>query len=775
MSAENVIDTRLLEARGLTDTNGEIRLLVDTNTLSSFRIEGDFEGRTMEMNTAEDGMTELVISSSHDPRYQARHNTASVHEAGSARDRRVSALMSSVEAGDLQGCLYTEQAKLMPNGQKRDAKVHYSDPAVFDDSSDDDFTEDETSKASISPRRRRFAHGRQDLAPSHPAYGDPLPSKRPPRRRRPVTTPYRTSPRPASGCGHPSGPTIIQPAVGTKPRGPTGTVRQASYSGEPGPQYHELYAPADDRSNQSAPSAFYPQETHVSSWSINAERAHANKEQARVSLDPVYATVDQTSSLYRESSGNSALPAQPALHPTSHPQPPIPSRYDLRPEKVTTDNHLQRDEEPSHKQSRTETPLAEKEKIRVLARELARSVEEALIQQEQMDFDQKKNDYRNRLYGKAPISPYPHEQKRRPSTMRLHARTAFKSCTNEDALGDTVVDANVINVVGLADPSNSSAHGHGTIDTWLDARVTDDNEDYPAWDYGDSMSGPSSYAASIASVFSVASLASSASDMSRGSGYSAVQIATATKVLLAIFYEDETLLSLYKCAIENQAIGPARLQRNLRRLFRAYAGLLEGEATERLEYLASRLVLIKSAMLAQSIVEKLQNGRAALPLSRKERNEESSDEEEDVADVRPVNEDAFEDLAIFREFLVESEAFKTFRVQLQAFIVPKSTHLTHLESARSGDIANAAITEAQEMTSTWQNWRNDSEKSTGGFFGGAYGKIAASSVLLRMTDAFMSATDDVMIAAGLLEPPLRPDTVRLRWQCVCTPVGLKVP
>ena len=315
------------------------------------------------------------------------------------------------------------------------------------------------------------------------------------------------------------------------------------------------------------------------------------------------------------------------------------------------------------------------------------------------------------------------------------------------------------------------------IDTRLDASVTDYDEDHPDWDNSDSVSGPSSYAASIASDFSVASLASSASDISRGSGYSAVQIATATKVLLAIFYEDARLLSLYKSAIENQAIGAARLQRNLRRLFRAYASLLVGEATERLEYLASRLVLVKSAMLAQSIVEKLQNGRAALPLSRKERNEESSDEEEDSADVRPVNEDAFEDLAIFREFLVESEAFKTFRVQLQAFIVPKSTHLTHLESARSGDTANAAIVEAiagQEMTSTWQNWGNDSEKSTGGFLGDAYGKTTARSVLLRMTDAFMSATDDFMIAAGLLEP-LRPDTVRLRWRCVCSPVGLKVP
>jgi hypothetical protein len=371
-------------------------------------------------------------------------------------------------------------------------------------------------------------------------------------------------------------------------------------------------------------------------------------------------------------------------------------------------------------------------------------------------------------------SLYQHQQA--TSIIDMHEQTGVTSetCTNVATLEDTATDADMVESVGSDSPSESSVHNQGAVDTWLDAGVADNDGTNLEWDYNNSPSGPSSYAASIASVFSVTSLASSASDMSRGSGYSAVQIATATKVLLAIFYDDETLLSLYKRAIEYQTIGPARLQRNLRRLFRVYSGLLEGEATERLEYLASRLVLMESANLAESIVGKLQNGRAGVQLPCKEYNDESSDEEDKSLDTRSVNEDAFEDLVVFREFLVESEAFRTFRVQLQAFVLPKSTHP---ETASKGDIAEPAKVESVSMKAVaqdeedfnWQKCRKVDKQSADGFFCGAYGMTPATSVFFLMTDAFMLATDDVMIAAGLLEPPLRPDMVRLRWQCVRIP------
>jgi hypothetical protein len=304
-----------------------------------------------------------------------------------------------------------------------------------------------------------------------------------------------------------------------------------------------------------------------------------------------------------------------------------------------------------------------------------------------------------------------------------------------------------------------------------------DNRSAHEWAYNDNASRPSSYAASVASIFSVTSLASSASDMSKGSGYSAVQIATATKVLLSIFYDDEALLSLYKSAVENLNIGPERLQRNLRRLFRIYAGLLESEATERLEYLASRLVLLKSASLAQSIVDKM-HVRVGAQSHRSDRNEESSDEEdENCTDSRPVNEEAFEDLVRFREFLVGSEAFKTFRDRLEAFIVPKLTQQTNTEFKSDEDTSNAKILEPnmrkevkEQKALTWQRWRHDAKKSTDGLFYGTSAKTTASSVFHLMADAIMLATDGLLIAAGQLEPPLRPNMVRLRWQCVRTSV-----
>ncbi|CAN9254485.1 unnamed protein product [Alternaria alternata] len=339
----------------------------------------------------------------------------------------------------------------------------------------------------------------------------------------------------------------------------------------------------------------------------------------------------------------------------------------------------------------------------------------------------------------------------------------------------SVTDVQTDDTVDSGYESALSIREYDHIKAWLGARSVNKSEVYSGSGYDGAASGSSSYAASVVSIFSVASLASSASDISRGSGYSAVQIATATKVLLSVFYEDKTLLSLYKNAIGNENIGPERLQRNLRRLFRAYAGLLENEATERLEYLSSRLVLIKSAFLAQSIVEKLQNGQVGARSPRSERNEESSDEEDDSSNTHLVNEDAFEDLAIFREFLVGSGAFRTFRDQLEAFVLPKPIHLTHEELIGKREASNATTMKPVPMKAvsghrnvlTWQKWCRDAKLSTDGLFHGAYLETTATSLFHLMMDAISLATDDLLVASGRLEPPLSPNMVRLRWQCAC--------
>ncbi|CAN9248391.1 unnamed protein product [Alternaria alternata] len=316
------------------------------------------------------------------------------------------------------------------------------------------------------------------------------------------------------------------------------------------------------------------------------------------------------------------------------------------------------------------------------------------------------------------------------------------------------------------------------VESWLKTTLVNEStfENFE-WDYNDSASGPSSYAASVASIFSVTSLASSASDISKGSGYSAVQIATATKVLLSIFYEDEALLSLYKRAIEAQNIGPERLERNLRRLFRAYAGLLEGEATERLEHLASRLVRAKSASLAKSVIEKLQIVRVSTESSPSERNNESSDEEDDGADSHPVNEDAFEDLVTFRQFLVESEAFKTFRNQLQAFVIPNLAPSDRTETVTKetlgcddeGIVKHDVLRPPAQskMMSTWHEWFRDVSQALSMSCSEVFALFLIATGFHLNLDTLLFTRDHLLVNMGLLEPALDQNKTRLRWRCKC--------
>ena len=571
--------------------------------------------------------------------------------------------------------------------------------------------------------------GRPRFVPSGSAHDDPHWSERP-RRRRNAMSYHSRAPRTTSGPRYPSGAAVIQPATMQRERSPSITTRPMSYSEELEPQYYQTPG--------------HPVTFQCTLCKKRFARAYGLGSHLRKHID---GRSGSPRSVDRASAINSSLQSDSQDERANDPDLDV-SKRDLESSYSTPehDNGIVSPENEGDRHS-----IMPNQKLAGFSNlpDSSSSVQQTVSSQ--------------------------HQQATTNLEAHSQAQTASELCVNVDTLENTAMIADITATAKSESPLKLSVHDYGIVDTWLDTGIAGDNGTNLEWDYNDIQSGPSSYAASVASVFSVASLASSASDMSRGSGYSAVQIAAATKVLLAIFYEDENLLLLYNTAIENQNIGLGRLQRNLRRLFRAYAGLLEGEATERLEYLASRLVLIKSAMLAQSIVEKLQSGRTGLPLPRRERNEESSDEEDNNADTRPVNEAAFEDLAIFREFLVESEAFKTFRVQLKTFIAPKSTHLTHLGSASSAVITSAAVVgltpvvavAGQQRSLTWRRWLDDSKQCADGFFGGAHWKTSASCIIFLTTDALMLATDDVMKAAGLLEPPLRPDTVRLRWQCVC--------
>jgi hypothetical protein len=176
------------------------------------------------------------------------------------------------------------------------------------------------------------------------------------------------------------------------------------------------------------------------------------------------------------------------------------------------------------------------------------------------------------------------------------------------------------------------------------------------------------------SVFSAATQESSVTDLSKNSGYSEKQIARATDELVFLLQEDVNLVLLYKQAVADTNIGPDRLERNLRRLFRNYAELLGKAAGDTVEFLASRLVKAKARFVARSITQRygprptfvendniVSEEKEALP---------SSEEE---VDTNPVDENVFEDLVVFSEFLTSGEAFPALHAQIESFVLRKST------------------------------------------------------------------------------------------------------
>ena len=324
---------------------------------------------------------------------------------------------------------------------------------------------------------------------------------------------------------------------------------------------------------------------------------------------------------------------------------------------------------------------------------------------------------------------------------------AIEAKPKEEAIGESIVDLPRV-----------------STEDELEQQYSEDNDD--------TMSISSSYAASVASVFSLDSLASSASELSKTSGYSAIQIATATKELITIFHEDEVLLPLYKKAFDNPAIGAAKLQRNLRRLFKAYAKHLDEEATDRLEYHAARLVSMKARWLAESIVERFQ---PKAWIYRADDDAESSDEE---VHAHPMNEEEFEDLVVFREFLVGNEAFRTLRAQVNSFVLPKPPEPAKLEQRHNSEEDNLEdVTKSPHVkpstrqypaVRTWFDWRSDVADVADAYFRNPQWLPVATIPLYLILDAVFLTTDGFLTATGQLEPPLLPGKVRLRWPCVCS-------
>jgi hypothetical protein len=319
--------------------------------------------------------------------------------------------------------------------------------------------------------------------------------------------------------------------------------------------------------------------------------------------------------------------------------------------------------------------------------------------------------------------------------------------------------------------------------------------------YAESTS--SSYAASTScsyarSVFSTTSLASSATDLSKNSGYSAIQIARATKELVLVLQDDKDLVPLYKRAIDDVVIGPAKLERNLHRFFRAYANHLGDLAGDRLEYLASRLVRLKARHVARSIMDKYCTEREAT--HRQESNsmqehEQSSDEE---TEQYPVDETEFDDLVSFRNFLVGSEAFGMLRAHILSFILPKTVLDGETEAGTKeveSTVEDEGVTrkdrsstaEDDEMTAEDLETMTAATESSTKEIGTtttdtetaqictAIDEVNALQVRASASHSLSFAksivfvkdfTGAALVAFGYLEPPIQSGLTRLRWQCV---------
>jgi len=193
-------------------------------------------------------------------------------------------------------------------------------------------------------------------------------------------------------------------------------------------------------------------------------------------------------------------------------------------------------------------------------------------------------------------------------------------------------------------------------------------------DYDDNVSVTSS---NEGSVFSISSLASSATDLSKGSGYSAVQIAAATREMLSIFRDDSVLQPLYAKAIHG-AIGPRKIVNAFRRLLKKFADRLKDEAQDRLEFLATRLVALKAREISWAIWERCQlefveeEARAGVLIGPPVRPDDQDSSDEDEHEETNVDETIFEELTNIREFLIHSAVFRLLQADMQNLVALKS-------------------------------------------------------------------------------------------------------
>jgi hypothetical protein len=306
----------------------------------------------------------------------------------------------------------------------------------------------------------------------------------------------------------------------------------------------------------------------------------------------------------------------------------------------------------------------------------------------------------------------------------------------------------------------------------LESRVSKASQDS---DSSDGASITSTSDASVASGLTANFWPSSDTELSRPSDYSSVQVTSATKVLIHIFYQDKVLLPLYCSAVENSAIGPIRLERNLRRLLKLYAKNLQNEACNHLQHLALKFVSTRARWLAYTVVDRVV---ARSAIKHATCLVQSSDESGNESNESTLNEDTFEDLALFREFLSNSNAFTILRVQICTFALSKCSSISDTEDHRfdaifaSKDIQDASqfmvLPEVPGLSQTQYIWQQAALNTADAYRFCADSLAVVVGQFRLLLDFIHSATIRLLIAMGNLEPPLRHRETRLRWSCVCT-------
>jgi hypothetical protein len=103
------------------------------------------------------------------------------------------------------------------------------------------------------------------------------------------------------------------------------------------------------------------------------------------------------------------------------------------------------------------------------------------------------------------------------------------------------------------------------------------------------------------------------------------------------------------------------------------------------------------------------------------------DEDEEVEGDQTAQEDSLENFADLKTFLIQSKAFKAFRQRLQDFAVPKKPISLHILTTSTEPL----------QSSSW---------------------VSCVRIIPLLKVA--------LATLRILEPPLRPGMVRLRWQCV---------